>query len=146
LSAIRIPSPLLEDIRRHAAQSYPEECCGVLLGTSEDGSHRIVELVQARNEREAESRHNRYLIPPITVLDAHKRARAQGLDVVGYYHSHPDHPAIPSEFDREHAWPATSYVIVSVSGGEVREARSWRLLDNRERFEEESVEETGRAR
>lgn len=141
MSKLRIPPPLLAAIRRHAAESYPEECCGVLLGTADDGEHRIVELIAARNQREVESRHNRYLIPPETVLEAHKRAREQELDVVGYYHSHPDHPAVPSDFDREHAWPATSYVIVSVCEGESREARSWRLLDSRERFEEEHLEE-----
>lgn len=141
MSTLRIPPALLESIRRHGAESYPDECCGVLLGTATDGEHRIVELIAARNEREAESRHNRYLIPPETVLEAHKRAREQELDVVGYYHSHPDHPAVPSEFDRDHAWPATSYLIVSVREGESLEARSWRLLDSRESFEEERLEE-----
>lgn len=141
MGGLRIPEALLHAIRRHATEAYPEECCGVLLGTADDGEHRIHELIAARNEHEAANRHNRYLIPPETVLEAHKRARDQELDVVGYYHSHPDHPAEPSEFDREHAWPATSYVIVSVRNGEAQELRSWRLLDSRERFEEESLEE-----
>jgi proteasome lid subunit RPN8/RPN11 len=90
------------------------------------------------NERQ-DSRHNRFLIHPETVLAAHKEARGLGLDVVGYYHSHPDHPAQPSEFDREHAWPGLSYVIVAVRNGRAEEARSWRLSDDRERFGEEEM-------
>jgi proteasome lid subunit RPN8/RPN11 len=81
------------------------------------------------------------LINPETVLAAHKEARSLGLDIVGYYHSHPDHPAQPSDFDREHAWPGLSYLIVSVQGGKVAEARSWRLTDERDRYEEETVEQ-----
>jgi proteasome lid subunit RPN8/RPN11 len=129
----------LEAIGRHGEASYPEECCGFLLGRS-GGEETLVErLIPVENERQ-DSRHNRFLIHPETVLAAHKEARARGLDVVGYYHSHPDHPARPSEFDREHAWPGLSYVIVSVEGGRVAEARSWRLSDDRERFEEEAIE------
>ncbi|HXU46531.1 MAG TPA: Mov34/MPN/PAD-1 family protein, partial [Thermoanaerobaculia bacterium] len=71
---------------------------------------------------------------------AEKSARAESLSVVGYFHSHPDHPARPSDFDREHAWPGLSYLIVSVRAGKAVEARSWRLSDDRERFDEESIE------
>lgn len=132
----------LEAIGRHGEASYPEECCGFLVGRVGHGSGEgtVVErLIPVANARE-DSRHNRFLIHPETVLAAHKEARAAGLDVVGYYHSHPDHPARPSEFDREHAWPGLSYVIVSVQGGRVADARSWRLSDDRERFEEEAIE------
>jgi len=90
------------------------------------------------NERE-DSRHNRFLIAPEAVLAAHKEARSAGLDIVGYYHSHPDHPARPSELDRENAWPGLSYVILSVQAGKVAEVRTWRLTDDRERFEEEAM-------
>jgi proteasome lid subunit RPN8/RPN11 len=129
----------MQTINRHAAASYPEECCGFLIGRL-DGEATVVERVlSVGNERE-ESRHNRYLITPETVLAANKEARGLGLDVVGYYHSHPDHPSRPSEFDRDHAWPGLSYLIVSVQGGRVADARSWRLSDDRERFEEEAVE------
>ena len=85
----------------------------------------------AENER-VDSRHNRYVISPQSLLAAQREARASGLDIVGYYHSHPDHPARPSEFDREHAWPGTSYVIVSVSEGKAVDCRSWRLRDDRD--------------
>jgi proteasome lid subunit RPN8/RPN11 len=128
----------LATIRRHAEAAYPEECCGFLLGRA-DGAATVVErVVPVDNERQ-DSRHNRFLIQPETVLAAHQEARAAGLDVVGTYHSHPDHPAQPSEFDREHAWPGLSYVIVAVADGRVAEARSWRLSDDRERFEEEEM-------
>ncbi len=131
----------LEAIQRHAAGTYPEECCGFLIGRAGAAATLptvVARVVPAGNERQ-DSRHNRFLIHPDAVLAAHKEARAAGLDVVGYYHSHPDHPAKPSDFDREHAWPGLSYVIVSVEGGRAAEARSWRLSDDRERFEEEEI-------
>jgi proteasome lid subunit RPN8/RPN11 len=126
----------MEAIGRHAERTYPEECCGFMLGRSADGATRVERITPAANERQ-DSRHNRFVMSPETVLAAHKEARAAGLAVVGYYHSHPDHPAEPSEFDREHAWPGLSYLIVSVRDGQVDRARSWRLRDDRERFEEE---------
>jgi proteasome lid subunit RPN8/RPN11 len=125
-------------IRRHGETAYPEECCGFLLGRTDEGATAVARVVPVDNERQ-DNRHNRFLIHPETVLAAHKEARALGLDVVGYYHSHPDHPARPSEFDREHAWPGLSYVIVAVRNGSAEEARSWRLADDRERFEEEEL-------
>ena len=129
----------MEAIRRHGEAAYPEECCGFLLGRTGGASTAVERVVPVDNERQ-DSRHNRFLIHPETVLAAHKEARALGLDVVGYYHSHPDHPAQPSEFDREHAWPGLSYVIVAVRSGKAEEARSWRLSDDRERFEEEEIQ------
>jgi proteasome lid subunit RPN8/RPN11 len=128
----------LETIGRHAVRTYPEECCGFLLGETRDGATRVERVVPAANERQ-DSRHNRFVMSPETVLAAHKEARAAGLSVVGYYHSHPDHPAEPSEFDREHAWPGLSYLIVCVREGQVAGARSWRLRDDRERFDEEQL-------
>lgn len=132
-------------IRRHAMATYPEECCGVLIGSSrrEEGEETELALVEQvlsiENERE-DSRHNRFLITPETVLAAHRQARALGRDVLGYYHSHPDHPAKPSEYDREHAWPGMSYLIVSVEGGEIADTRSWRLVEDRSRFDEEQLD------
>ena len=129
----------MEAIRRHGEAAYPEECCGFLLGRTGGSSTAVERVVPVDNERQ-DSRHNRFLIHPETVLAAHKEARGLGLDVVGYYHSHPDHPAQPSEFDREHAWPGLSYVIVAVRSGKAEEARSWRLSDDRARFEEEEMQ------
>ena len=129
----------LQTISRHAAMTYPKECCGVLIGHSGAGTTIVERVLSVGNERQ-DSR-GRYLIHPETVLAAHKEARALGLEVVGYYHSHPDHPAVPSELDRESAWPEVSYVIAAVQGGRVTEARSWRLSEDRERFEEEAIEQ-----
>lgn len=129
----------LEAVRRHAETSYPDECCGFLIGTTDGTSTAVERVLSAGNERQ-ESRHNRYLISPETVLAAHKEARTLGLDVIGYYHSHPDHPARPSEFDREHAWPGLSYLIVSVEKGRQVDARSWRLSDQRDAFTEETLD------
>jgi len=142
MSRLVISTPHLHAAGQHAAASYPDECCGVLIGRLRDDSTVVERLLSADNERD-DSRHNRYLINPETVLAAHKEARALGLDVVGYYHSHPDHPARPSEFDREHAWPGVSYLIVSVEKGNVADARSWRLADDREKFDEEKIEQSG---
>jgi len=136
--ALELAAADMEAIGRHAERTYPEECCGFLLGQARDGATRVERVAPAANERQ-DSRHNRFVMSPETVLAAHKEARTAGLSVVGYYHSHPDHPAEPSEFDREHAWPGLSYLIVSVREGEVDRARSWRLRDDRERFDEERL-------
>lgn len=149
MSRLFISPRHLHTIGRHASASYPEECCGVLIGSGgfdgdasgRNGGGVVVErILSVGNERE-DSRHNRYVISPETILAAQKEARTRGLDVVGYYHSHPDHPAVPSEFDREHAWPGVSYLIVSVEKGRVAATRSWRLSDDRERFDEEPVDQ-----
>ena len=125
-------------IRRQGEADYPNETCG-LIGGRVDGDRGIVmRLVPLPNERQ-DSLRNRYLIDP----DAFRRAqleldRAQ-LDVLGVYHSHPDHPAEPSTFDREHAWPRLSYVIVGVARGRAGDLRSWRLADDRSAFAEEPI-------
>jgi proteasome lid subunit RPN8/RPN11 len=132
----------LQAIGHHASVSYPEECCGVLIGhaAGRDTATVVERILSVGNERE-DSRHNRYVISPETILAAQKEARALGLDIVGYYHSHPDHPARPSDFDRDHAWPGLSYLIVAVERGRVVEARSWRLTDDRESFDEEVIDQ-----
>jgi proteasome lid subunit RPN8/RPN11 len=138
MSGLTIKERDYEILTRHAAEAYPEECCGVLVGRTNGQGALVERVISAANER-GDSRHNRYLISPQAVLTAQQEARSLGLDIVGYYHSHPDHSARPSDFDREHAWPALSYLIVSVAGGQVQDARSWRLLDDRTRFDEEPV-------
>ncbi len=140
MSRLVISGRHLQTVSRHAGMSYPDECCGVLIGSASDDTTVVERVLSVGNERQ-DSRHNRYLISPETVLAAHKEARVLGLDVVGYYHSHPDHPAQPSEFDRDHAWPGVSYLIVSVRKRQVVDARSWRLADDRERFDEESIDQ-----
>lgn len=139
MSRLVITSDDLQAIGRHGEATYPEECCGFLLGRAAGETTTVERLLPVDNERQ-DSRHNRYVIHPETVLAAHKEARAAGADVVGYYHSHPDHPSRPSDFDREHAWPGLSYLIVSVQKGRAADARSWRLADDRERFDEEVID------
>ena len=139
--SIRFGPGQLEQIRRHGESTYPEECGGLLLGTHQDGVTEVVEVLSLENVR-GDSRHNRVELAPLDTLRAEKRAAALGLGVWGYYHSHPDHPAVPSQFDLEHAplldW---SYVIVSIRQGQSAELRSWRLTPGRERFEEETISE-----
>ncbi len=144
---IELSAADLARIRAHGEASYPEECCGVMVGSVEraGGANgalrvRVVRLVGADNEREQENRHNRYLIPPEVILRTEREARSEGLEVVGYYHSHPDHPSRPSDFDREHAWPGYSYLIVSVRDGRAADERSWRLDNDRSRFHEEPIQ------
>ena len=139
---LRLSDEDLAAIYSHGRETYPEECCGVMIGPrleSASGQVVITEIVSAENEREDTSRHNRFLISPQALLQAQRGARQRGLDILGYYHSHPDHPARPSEFDREHAWPGTSYLIISVEKGSVVDATSWRLTDDRSRFDEEEL-------
>src|SRR5262245_49478420 len=127
-----------EAIEAHAGRGYPEEACGVLLGKDENERRMVAEVVELENAGES-SRHNRYVISPEQFLRAERRARDTGLDVIGFFHSHPDHPAVPSAFDLEHAWPYYSYLIVSVMNGRVTDARSWRLTDDRSRFDPEPL-------
>lgn len=141
MSRLVISTRHLHTAGQHASMSYPDECCGVLIGRVLGDSTVVERVLSVGNERN-DSRHNRYLINPETVLAAHKEARALGLDVVGYYHSHPDHPARPSDFDREHAWPGVSYLIVAVEKRKVADIRSWRLADDRERFDEEEIDQS----
>jgi len=144
-----ISKHLVEKIRRHGAETYPHECCGALLGRdsearSETPGREVLGLHALVNRRD-DSPRNRFSVTGEDVLDAEKVARQQGLDVVGWYHSHPDHPARPSEFDREHAWPWYSYIIVSVQNGAPQEMTSWRLNDDRAEFSSEALEILERA-
>jgi proteasome lid subunit RPN8/RPN11 len=139
---IRMGAVLAEAIRAHGVRTYPHECCGALLGRDSNGvggEREIVEVMALENRRE-DSPRNRFSVAPLDVIEADRAAQAKGLDVVGWYHSHPDHPARPSEFDREHAWPWYSYVIVKVEKGGAREMTSWRLKEDRGEYEEESIE------
>lgn len=138
--ALEINAALLEDIRRHGARAYPNECCGALLGMVDaEGGKQVRALLPLDNRREGEAARTRFLVTAEDYLHIEKQARAQQLDILGFYHSHPDHPARPSEYDREHGLPWYSYVIVRVSAGEPQEATSWVLSEDRSRFVEESL-------
>ena len=152
---LRIDEASLKTIRDHGGREYPSECCGILLGHADGGQKVVREVVPLRNLRHdpqraeellpladpgRESERNRFLIDPREQLRVEKDARARQLDVLGYYHSHPDHPARPSEYDREHAWPWYSYVILSVEQSTARDLNSWVLAEDRSHFDRQSVE------
>jgi len=141
---VTITTELVGKIRAHGAETYPHECCGALLGREEliDGRkivREILGLFPLVNRRD-DSPRNRFSVTSEDVRAAEKAAGGQEMEVVGWYHSHPDHPARPSEFDREHAWPWYSYIIVSVANGKPEEMTSWRLNDDREEFSSEGIE------
>jgi proteasome lid subunit RPN8/RPN11 len=143
---LRLSNEIAQKIRSHGAETYPHECCGALLGRDAgdgDGTqaqgrdvHGLFPLVNRRDD----SPRNRFSVTAEDVRDAEKAARQKGLDVVGWYHSHPDHPAQPSQYDRDHAWPWYSYIIVSVANGQPQYMTSWRLHDDRTAFAQEDLE------
>jgi proteasome lid subunit RPN8/RPN11 len=136
---ILISPLLLKQIHDHGESSYPEEGAGLLLGRATDESKQVIKILRLTNAREASSRHNRYLLSPEDYLQAESEAARLDLDVLGVFHSHPDHPNRPSEFDREWAMPWFSYGITSVQNGRAVESRSWRLAEDRSHFIEESI-------
>jgi proteasome lid subunit RPN8/RPN11 len=140
---LKISSELADKIRAHGVQTYPHECCGALLGRdTEVADRRVYREIHGLHplvNRRDDSPNNRFSVTSQDVLDAEKAARRQGLEVVGWYHSHPDHPARPSQYDRDHAWPWYSYIIVSVANRIPEEMTSWRLTDDRTEFELEEI-------
>jgi proteasome lid subunit RPN8/RPN11 len=137
---LQLTEELLTQIHVHGEQAYPEEGAGFLLGAYSDNGTRAVQAIfPLANSREDEARHNRYLITPEGYLKAELEADRLGLSLIGVFHSHPDHPNRPSEFDREWAQPFFSYVITSVQSGKALESRSWRLIEDRSKFEEEEI-------
>ena len=121
-------------IRDHGRETFPHECCGAMLG--KDGE--VTEAFKLPNTTE-EGPRRRFLVRPDDYRVAEKRAGEVGLELLGFYHSHPDHPARPSQYDLDHAWPFFSYVIVSVMAGEDKLLTSWRLKDDRSAFDEEEI-------
>jgi proteasome lid subunit RPN8/RPN11 len=132
--AIALTSDVDAAIRAHGRQTFPHECCGAMLG--KDG---VVREAYALPNTTEEGPRRRFLVRPGDYRVAEKRAREAGLDLLGFYHSHPDHPARPSQYDLDHAWPSFSYVIVSVMGGEDKQLTSWQLRGDRSAFEEEQI-------
>jgi proteasome lid subunit RPN8/RPN11 len=133
-----LPTKLEQEIRGHGAKDYPHECCGAMLGVDNGADREVQSLFPLINRRD-DSPRNRFSITPEDFRVAERAASECGLDLLGWYHSHPDHPARPSEFDREHAWPWYSYVIVSVEARTPRDLTSWRLEDDRSKFQPEEV-------
>lgn len=137
---LRIPRPLIRAIQRHGEEQYPEEGAGVLLGIHDEESGRYVrEILPFDNQFEAGERGHRYLISPENMMWAEDLADDKGLDLVGIYHSHPDHPPRPSEFDLHWALPWYSYLITSVIDGSAGESRAWQLAEDRSGMTEQNI-------
>jgi proteasome lid subunit RPN8/RPN11 len=126
-AAVVLASSVEEAIRSHAARNYPHECCGLLLGVRERDAVHIHEVRAARNIAEEGRLHERYVVDPRDILAADREGRAAGLEVVGVYHSHPDHPAVPSRRDSELAWEGFAYLILSIHAGGEAGLRAWQL-------------------
>lgn len=137
---IQLGSQQRNEMAAHGESDYPYECCGLLLGRfSADKTKIVVETYPISNAREEQAKRNRFLIRPEELMRGERYAETKALEVMGFYHSHPDHPAVPSQYDLDHAWPIYSYVVISVNGGAARDLRSWEMESDRSRFREEQV-------
>jgi proteasome lid subunit RPN8/RPN11 len=132
---LHLPEAVASDIRRHGEETYPHECCGALVGR--DG--RVAAAVALPNMTE-EGPRRRFLVRPSDYQLAERRAGELGGELLGFYHSHPDHPARPSQYDLDHAWPTFAYVIVSVASGAAADITVWWLKEDRSTFEEGTLE------
>jgi proteasome lid subunit RPN8/RPN11 len=140
-SHLLIPHAAVDLLKREAVEAYPEECCGVLVGrlpAPPSPTTEVYEVLVTQNSA-TDRREERFVIDPRHLLGAQKEARRRGLDVVGYYHSHPDSAATPGYFDRDAAWPEISYLILAVSERRVTEVRCWRVNEPGEAFTEVSI-------
>ena len=142
--AIELRRQELRRMEQHGAEAYPNECCGVLLGKDQDGRKVVTDILPLENAR-ADSPRNRFLILPEDFVRSDREARRRGVDILGFYHSHPDHPARPSEYDREHAWPWYTYLILAVENGAPREITGWLLTEDRLKFLPEKLAISGDA-
>jgi proteasome lid subunit RPN8/RPN11 len=136
---IILSASLIRQIHEDGERHYPEEGAGLILGKADDQTRHATRLIHRDNTFSPESRRRRYAIGPREMLEAEDEAERLGVDIVGVFHSHPDHPARPSEFDLAWAMPWYSYIITSISNGRAVESRSWRLSDDRNSFVEEQL-------
>ena len=132
--ALALDGGIADAIRQHGAETYPNECCGALIGR--DG--QVTGPFALPNTTE-EGPRRRFLVRPDDYRQAEQQAREAGADLLGFYHSHPDHPARPSQYDLDHAWPFFSYIIVSVRAGAPEDMTSWRLREDRSAFDQEDL-------
>lgn len=133
---LTVSNDLIEQINAHVEEAYPEEGAGFLIGVAGE----VKQILSLPNAREDEARHNRFLFTPEDYLKAEIKADSLGLNLIGVFHSHPDCPNAPSEYDREWAQPFFSYVITRVDHGKAISHRSWRLVEDRTTYEEEEIE------
>ena len=136
---ISISTELLDEIRAHGVRDYPYECCGLLLGRFKAEGKLVTETYAISNAREESAKRNRFLIEPVELMRGEKYARERDLEVIGFYHSHPDSPAQPSQYDLEHAWPTYSYIIVSTGADQATDLFSWEQEPDRSRFNPEEI-------
>lgn len=137
---ITVPKEQLAEIREHSVRDYPYECCGLLLGRFGEDGKIVHETYPISNAREESAKRNRFLITPEELMKGERYARSRDLEVVGFYHSHPDSSAVPSKYDLDHAWPTYSYIIVSTGEGQSSDLFSWEQEPDRSRFNPEEVE------
>ena len=128
----------MDQMRRHLESGYPNEACGALIGRVDSADREVTEFRGMRNII-TDRPWDRYALDPLEQLRVQKDAESRGLEIIGFAHSHPDHPPVPSRFDAEHAWSFYSYVVASVQNGVLRDARSWRL-DDAKAFQEEPLQ------
>jgi len=138
LSRVAISDAVNQAIRRHGQETYPHECCGALVGTTADAESIVADVVPLPNTTE-EGPRRRFLVRASDYRLAERRAAEIGGELLGFYHSHPDHPARPSQYDLDHAWPTFAYIIVSVADGKATDLTVWFLKDDRSSFEEGSI-------
>jgi proteasome lid subunit RPN8/RPN11 len=131
---LQLAAGVADAIRAHGVETYPNECCGALYGR--DG---VVASTWALPNTTDEGPRRRFLVRPQDYREAEKRATSMAIELLGFYHSHPDHPARPSQYDLDHAWPFFSYIIVSVQAGVPKDMTSWRLREDRSVFDQEEL-------
>ena len=135
---IKISKEAIGKIELHGKKTYPEECCGVMLGRSDGDRQTVYDIVEFDNNQD-ENRRRRFFVTPKQYLQAERLASENSLELLGFYHSHPDHPAIPSEYDRDHALPWFTYVIVSIMDREAKGIAAWLLSEDRSHFNEREM-------
>ncbi len=138
MTSINITQKIVDNFLSHGEKDYPHECCGFILGQYKDDDSFGIEYLPASNVKE-KNRERRFLIDPLAYQKAEDEADKRNMSVISVVHSHPDHPDKPSDFDRDHAWPGFSYIIISVQDGMAVSYRSWKLNKNREYFIEENI-------
>lgn len=136
---IRIPSSILREVYDHMEASYPNECCGLLVGRLVNENERLVHTFRKCRNLNTERAHDRYEMDPKCWLNTEREFDGSPWAIVGIYHSHPDHPSRASQTDTDAAWPNYSYVIASVQTGTVASTQSWLLNETEKRFYEEAV-------
>jgi proteasome lid subunit RPN8/RPN11 len=137
---INLEKEHLSEINAHGERDYPYECCGLLIGKFEDDGRKVtIETYSISNAREEQAKRNRFLILPEELKRGERHAREKGLDIIGFYHSHPDEAAVPSKYDLDHAWPTYSYIVVSIRQARAESLRSWEMKPDRSQFYEEEI-------